>query len=241
MRLAGHSELITGVKFTQDCSRMISVAGDGCIFVWKLSAEFTKNIKARLAEQSLGRTDGMHILWVYSMSALIFLDVVTSTPANSSRQNPVPPNLSPIAVRLAADDTQDESFDSNILNDSVMPRFQFGNTGLPSWAKGIFQVYMMQVFTQLGSENPKQVEGSAPANNPRGRWAQHGDNAITLYSELSEEDKPVVKFDRADKRRLTIEPDSDLWGEPVSHTRQKSLQEEDGTIAIDVEYVNHPC
>ena len=36
-KVAGHSELVTGLAFTRDCKRLISVSGDGCIFVWKLS------------------------------------------------------------------------------------------------------------------------------------------------------------------------------------------------------------
>ncbi|XP_003380547.1 WD domain, G-beta repeat-containing domain protein [Trichinella spiralis] len=52
----GHSELITGVKFTGDCRRLISVSGDSCIFVWNLHPSLTKKILARLAKR--GRTVG---------------------------------------------------------------------------------------------------------------------------------------------------------------------------------------
>ncbi|KRX93943.1 Mitogen-activated protein kinase-binding protein 1 [Trichinella pseudospiralis] len=52
----GHSELITGVKFTGDCRRLISVSGDSCIFVWNLHPSLTKQILARLAKR--GRTIG---------------------------------------------------------------------------------------------------------------------------------------------------------------------------------------
>lgn len=31
----GHSELVTGLKFTPDGKHLISVSGDGCIFVWR--------------------------------------------------------------------------------------------------------------------------------------------------------------------------------------------------------------
>ncbi|KAF8397340.1 hypothetical protein HHK36_016253 [Tetracentron sinense] len=33
---AGHSEIITGVIFLTDCKHIISVGGDGCIFIWKV-------------------------------------------------------------------------------------------------------------------------------------------------------------------------------------------------------------
>lgn len=32
----GHSELVTGLKFTDDSKYLISASGDGCIFVWHI-------------------------------------------------------------------------------------------------------------------------------------------------------------------------------------------------------------
>ncbi|CAB4068842.1 MAPKBP1 [Lepeophtheirus salmonis] len=48
----GHSELVTGLKFTEDCKHLISVSGDGCIFVWRLPHEMTSNMIAKLATVS---------------------------------------------------------------------------------------------------------------------------------------------------------------------------------------------
>lgn len=38
-RMYGHSELVTGLKFTNDCRNLISASGDGCIFIWQVSIE----------------------------------------------------------------------------------------------------------------------------------------------------------------------------------------------------------
>uniref|UniRef100_UPI00398E330F mitogen-activated protein kinase-binding protein 1 n=1 Tax=Pristiophorus japonicus TaxID=55135 RepID=UPI00398E330F len=46
----GHSEVVTGMKFTNDCKHLISVSGDSCIFIWRLSSELTINMRQRLAE-----------------------------------------------------------------------------------------------------------------------------------------------------------------------------------------------
>ncbi|XP_078518404.1 mitogen-activated protein kinase-binding protein 1 [Lissotriton helveticus] len=46
----GHSEIVTGMKFTNDCKHMISVSGDSCIFVWRLSSEMTIKMRHRWAE-----------------------------------------------------------------------------------------------------------------------------------------------------------------------------------------------
>ncbi|KAJ8399503.1 hypothetical protein AAFF_G00412150 [Aldrovandia affinis] len=46
----GHSEIVTGMKFTNDCKHLISVSGDSCIFVWRLNPELTINMRQRLSE-----------------------------------------------------------------------------------------------------------------------------------------------------------------------------------------------
>ncbi|RYY38159.1 hypothetical protein EON62_00600, partial [archaeon] len=49
-RTTGHSEAISGMVFTPDCRRLITVSGDGCIFVWHLSAVIIKSMQDRLRE-----------------------------------------------------------------------------------------------------------------------------------------------------------------------------------------------
>uniref|UniRef100_A0A671YSG9 Mitogen-activated protein kinase binding protein 1 n=1 Tax=Sparus aurata TaxID=8175 RepID=A0A671YSG9_SPAAU len=46
----GHSEIVTGIKFTNDCKHLISVSGDSCIFVWRLAPELTISMRARLCQ-----------------------------------------------------------------------------------------------------------------------------------------------------------------------------------------------
>ncbi|KAM4625238.1 mitogen-activated protein kinase-binding protein 1 [Polymixia lowei] len=46
----GHSEIVTGMKFTNDCKHLITVSGDSCIFVWRLSPELTINMRQRLSD-----------------------------------------------------------------------------------------------------------------------------------------------------------------------------------------------
>ncbi|XP_051500928.1 mitogen-activated protein kinase-binding protein 1-like [Myxocyprinus asiaticus] len=45
----GHSDIITGLKFTSDCRRLISASGDSCIFIWRLAPELTINMRERLS------------------------------------------------------------------------------------------------------------------------------------------------------------------------------------------------
>uniref|UniRef100_A0A4W6FBF5 Mitogen-activated protein kinase binding protein 1 n=1 Tax=Lates calcarifer TaxID=8187 RepID=A0A4W6FBF5_LATCA len=46
----GHSEIVTGLKFSSDCRYLITVSGDSCIFVWRLSPELTIRMRQRLSD-----------------------------------------------------------------------------------------------------------------------------------------------------------------------------------------------
>ncbi|KAF7251859.1 Mitogen-activated protein kinase-binding protein 1, partial [Varanus komodoensis] len=46
----GHAEIVTGMMFSNDCKHLISVSGDSCIFIWRLSSEMTINMRQRLAD-----------------------------------------------------------------------------------------------------------------------------------------------------------------------------------------------
>ncbi|XP_069702772.1 mitogen-activated protein kinase-binding protein 1-like isoform X3 [Periplaneta americana] len=48
----GHSELVTGLRFTNDCRRLVSASGDGCIFIWKVPHDMVVTMHARLAQQA---------------------------------------------------------------------------------------------------------------------------------------------------------------------------------------------
>lgn len=45
---SGHSELITGLKFSPNGRNLISVSGDGCIFIWKLHSDIANSISEKL-------------------------------------------------------------------------------------------------------------------------------------------------------------------------------------------------
>uniref|UniRef100_A0AAR2IH13 WD repeat domain 62 n=1 Tax=Pygocentrus nattereri TaxID=42514 RepID=A0AAR2IH13_PYGNA len=49
--LFGHSEIVTGMKFSPDCRHLITVCGDSCVFVWRLCSQMTNSMRKRLAER----------------------------------------------------------------------------------------------------------------------------------------------------------------------------------------------
>ncbi|XP_063794053.1 WD repeat-containing protein 62 [Pseudophryne corroboree] len=49
----GHSDIVTDMKFTYDCKRLITVSGDSCIFIWQLDPVMTACMRQHLDELSL--------------------------------------------------------------------------------------------------------------------------------------------------------------------------------------------
>jgi len=49
-QVSGHSELITGLKFSPDGRLLVSIGGDGCIMVWRIADSLVKAMQDRLVE-----------------------------------------------------------------------------------------------------------------------------------------------------------------------------------------------
>ncbi|GAA6231867.1 WD repeat-containing protein 62-like [Lates japonicus] len=45
--LFGHSEIVTCMRFSQDCRHLITVSGDSCVFVWRLDSQMTTTMRKR--------------------------------------------------------------------------------------------------------------------------------------------------------------------------------------------------
>ncbi|XVE76508.1 hypothetical protein DITRI_Ditri12bG0179300 [Diplodiscus trichospermus] len=52
----GHGEVATGIIFLPDCKHIVSVGGDGCIFVWKLPARLASRMLQKVKENSISLT-----------------------------------------------------------------------------------------------------------------------------------------------------------------------------------------
>ncbi|KAF7652631.1 hypothetical protein LDENG_00094360 [Lucifuga dentata] len=51
--LFGHSEIVTCMRFSQDCRHLITVSGDSCVFVWRLDSQMTSIMRKRRGIRSL--------------------------------------------------------------------------------------------------------------------------------------------------------------------------------------------
>jgi hypothetical protein len=101
-KVLGHSELITGVKFTPDCERVISTSADGCIFVWKVSNELVTKMRQKFLDRS-GVGQSMERISPYLSP--------TQTPPSSQPRMTMPAQKpQSLMMDLQASDSQEPEF-----------------------------------------------------------------------------------------------------------------------------------
>lgn len=161
-RMYGHSELVTGLKFTNDCKHLISASGDGCIFIWQVPHDMIVTMQARLSQQAI--RCGYPPL---TRPISIAVDNPSQTVLVS------PPNR--------------ESFGSpSIISEDTMitPGYKFSDVGqLPQWAKRKTSTEEPPIASALATS---PTNSNIPNNNPkpRGRWALKGDMDLDLRNIL---------------------------------------------------------
>ncbi|XP_066973232.1 uncharacterized protein [Macrobrachium rosenbergii] len=101
----GHSELVTGLRFTSDGRHLITVSGDGCIFLWRMPHDMTQTMVARLAQQA---------------------ERATKDKRKTGRQQ----SLDNDEIQPSPEDM----FDQN-ANETEEPDYRFSMGQLPLWAK----------------------------------------------------------------------------------------------------------
>lgn len=145
-KMYGHSELVTGLKFTNDCKYLISASGDSCIFVWQVPHDMIVTMQARLSQQAL----------------------------RSGNQPSIPRKLSnPFTDSIDNDQEKYGSPPNNFYGDESpgTPGYKFSEVGqLPQWAKPKPEESVASPV--LGTSPSQQV--MAVNQKPRGRWAQRG-------------------------------------------------------------------
>ncbi|CAN0926370.1 WD repeat-containing protein 62 [Linum grandiflorum] len=114
MQAMGHGEVVTGVVFLPDCKHIVSVAGDGCIFVWKLPPRITSRILQRIKEKFVP----------LSPEEL-------GLPATFTRV--VVPAEESLPFRINPEDTQELC--SQGVAPVRTPTFRFSISRLPKWAQ----------------------------------------------------------------------------------------------------------
>ncbi|XP_058521996.1 mitogen-activated protein kinase-binding protein 1 isoform X1 [Ochotona princeps] len=162
----GHSEIVTGMKFSNDCKHLISVSGDSCIFVWRLSSEMTISMRQRLAElrqrQRGGKQQG------------------PSSPqrTSGSKRCQAPPMLSTGPALSSDSDKEGEDEGNEEEELPALPTLSKMTKKDPAASPSAALPRSLSHWEMSRTQEPVEFLDPAPSANPgprrRGRWAQPG-------------------------------------------------------------------
>ncbi|XP_016342740.1 mitogen-activated protein kinase-binding protein 1-like isoform X4 [Sinocyclocheilus anshuiensis] len=148
----GHSEIVTGMKFTNDCKNLISVSGDSCIFVWRLCPELTINMRQRLSDLKQNSKP-------------------QKTPPNKqhtlSARNEI--HSAPVIGTMSSDSDKDVEEEEGIEEeDEMFPRMSSGSSGGEETGSSEEKRNTLNSHMKKQSKSCEH-EGSGP--RPRRRWS----------------------------------------------------------------------
>ncbi|XP_060800076.1 WD repeat-containing protein 62 isoform X2 [Neoarius graeffei] len=162
--LFGHSEIVTGMKFSPDCKHLITVCGDSCVFVWRLCSQMTNSMRKRLAERK--RRAGLrNMIKVTCKQQAIRRETYITVPCSGVVQPKEGEENSLLEEKEDVEDPRTPArLDTAVESlDILMPQT---NGRLPMWAR--------RLGAGVGSSSsvdPQRV----PQYQPQGRWAAHAD------------------------------------------------------------------
>ncbi|XP_078389290.1 mitogen-activated protein kinase-binding protein 1-like isoform X2 [Cetorhinus maximus] len=158
----GHSEIVTGMKFSNDCKYLITVSGDSCIFIWRLDSQLTNCMRHRLSEiKQIAKKDKTP---------------PTKAPATLRRETFMVRKLASEDQEDKSEDDADEGsfqtplkehMDRGKTEDAV---FLMTNGKLPLWAK--------RLEAGDGSVPDRTGDSTMETFQPRGRWAERMDKDL---------------------------------------------------------------
>ncbi|XP_059574626.1 WD repeat-containing protein 62 isoform X1 [Alligator mississippiensis] len=156
-KMYGHSEIVTGMKFTYDCKHLITVSGDSCVFIWLLGPEITNSMNQHLIE--LDETQRQKKARGLNCFNQIRRKTYVAVPSGMRS----PPN---------ADDETDEQEEGSALqtpakdDSDTAPVFILTNGKLPMWAKRLLgEADNLDSMTYLPRVDYQ----------PQGRWAERAE------------------------------------------------------------------
>uniref|UniRef100_G1TFY4 WD repeat domain 62 n=1 Tax=Oryctolagus cuniculus TaxID=9986 RepID=G1TFY4_RABIT len=157
-KMFGHSEIVTGMKFTYDCRHLITVSGDSCVFIWHLGPEITNCMKQHLLE--MDHQEQQQHTKDQNWSSDPRQETCTTTPR-------APRSLSP--GEQTEEELEEECEPEELLTTPSKerldpdPRCLLTNGKLPLWAKRL-----------LGDDDVADGSAFHPKRSyqPHGRWAE---------------------------------------------------------------------
>ncbi|XP_012630407.2 WD repeat-containing protein 62 [Microcebus murinus] len=157
-KMFGHSEIITGMKFTYDCRHLITVSGDSCVFIWHLGPEITNCMKQHLLE--INQREQQQHTKDRKWSGHPRQETYASLPREIHSLSPGEQTEDELEEECEPEELLKTPFRDSLDPD---PRCLLTNGKLPLWAKRL-----------LGDEDA--ADGSAfhgkRSYQPHGRWAE---------------------------------------------------------------------
>ncbi|XP_056612334.1 WD repeat-containing protein 62 [Triplophysa dalaica] len=161
--LFGHSEIVTGMKFSQDCRHLITVSGDSCVFVWRLDSQMTNSMRKRLAERK--QRGGLRFQRAPSKQQAIRRETYIAVPCvplpqmeEEEEHSLIPENHTEDAAEDCRTPDRLDSTDASL--DAVVLQT---NGKMPMWVRRLG-----------GGENDSGVANRSQYQ-PQGRWAVQSD------------------------------------------------------------------
>eukprot|EP00873_Tetraselmis_striata_P000650 jgi/Tetstr1/420914/TSEL_011976.t1 len=201
-RAAGHGDVVTGMFITPDCSRLVSVAGDGCVFVWRMPPKLISDSVARLAELPVPQPQGSMALPLAaplaadgdlrsSKKGKLLGEATPETEGAAALQKPTPPS-----------DVESQSLTSERLRNG---KALVSTRKLPKWAQAaaMLKAAGTSPAPEPGADDADGSHEASEADRPgmASKWAQRVD-VIAIQN-------------AAERRRLTVEP-SEMAGTPLA-------------------------
>ncbi|GAB1862184.1 Mitogen-activated protein kinase-binding protein 1 isoform X9 [Camponotus japonicus] len=141
--MVGHSELVTGLRFSPDCRHLVSASGDGCVFIWRVPHDMVVTMQARLAQQAMRAGKRLPQVNVSSIDMRLDKETFGSPPPDF-----LDPNANPTPQGIGMD-------------------YRFSVGQLPLWAKKQINTANTDDSAVLDL-NVRSLN----VDLPKGRWAQ---------------------------------------------------------------------
>uniref|UniRef100_A0A671MJ74 Mitogen-activated protein kinase-binding protein 1-like n=1 Tax=Sinocyclocheilus anshuiensis TaxID=1608454 RepID=A0A671MJ74_9TELE len=150
----GHSEIVTGMKFTNDCKHLISVSGDSCIFVWRLCPELTINMRQRLSDLKQNSKP------------------VQKTPPNKQHTLGYKASHAPVIGTMSSDSDKDMEEEEGIEEEDEMFPHLKSVTSLHNFSFDSLILLMLFNVRSLSYQQSNSCEHEGSGPRPRRRWSR---------------------------------------------------------------------
>ncbi|KAI8831545.1 WD40-repeat-containing domain protein [Chytriomyces cf. hyalinus JEL632] len=215
--MLGHSEVVTGVKFSFDGKWIVSTSSDGCVFVWKCGGVLLKGIEEGVTRRRKGGAFSAGKERVDAASILL-------PPSGHG------PGEFPVKRWSAREGDRDgagvELVRTSSNGSDFMTVFE-GDEGLPVWARAL----------KDGKRDDPRMDAAALLPQ-KGPWATRLEaDGVRLFSEIQDasDTPPVARINGLFDRRFSIETSVDSLVAMVSRGNSSGSIPANDVTVVDVE------